>query len=118
MSTSTLKPLVLYGHHGQGPNPPKVAIILEELKLPWTIVEVNTDAERKSEPYISLNPNGRLPSLVDPNTGIKLFESGAIIEYIIDTYDKEYALHSRDAQTAWLEKSWLYLQVSGQVRQA
>lgn len=69
----------------------------------------------KEEPYISINPNGRLPSLDDPNTGIKLFESGAIIEYLIDTYDKDFNFHSSDAQTAWLEKSWLFFQVSGQV---
>jgi glutathione S-transferase len=48
--------------------------------------------------------------------GIKLFESGAIVEYLIDTYDKDHKLHSADPQTAWLEKSWLYFQVSGQVK--
>ena len=114
-TNSNLQPLVLYGHRGPGPNPIKVAIILEELKLPWNIVEIQMGPELKSEPYISFNPNGRLPSLEDPNTGIKLFESGAIIEYLVENYDKEYALHSEDVQTAWLEKSWLYFQVSGQV---
>jgi glutathione S-transferase len=116
MTTANIKPLVLYGHRGPGPNPQKVAIILEELALPWTIVEINDMGKIKQEPYISLNPNGRLPSLEDPNTGIKLFESGAIVEYLIDAYDKDHKLHSADPQTAWLEKSWLYFQVSGQVK--
>jgi glutathione S-transferase len=108
-----VQPLVLYGRHGPSPNPIKVAIILEELSLPWTLEEINMD-QLKSEPYISINPNGRLPSLEDPNTGVKIFESGSIIEYLVETYDKDYRIHSSESLTQWLEKSWLFFQVSGQ----
>lgn len=108
-----IKPLVLYGHQGPAPNPIKVAILLEELSLPWTLLEIEMK-DLKSEPYISINPNGRLPSLEDPNTGVKIFESGAIIEYLLETYDKDHELHSAASPAKWLEKSWLFFQVSGQ----
>ena len=66
-----MQPVKLYGG-GPTPNPIKVAILLEELGVPYEITPV---AEIKSEPYISINPNGRLPSLEDPNTGVSLFEA-------------------------------------------
>ena len=69
---SAIEPIVLYGF-GKTPNPIKVAIILEELGLPFKIVPVSMK-DVKSEPYISINPNGRLPSIEDPNTGVKIFE--------------------------------------------
>lgn len=48
-------------------------MLLQELDLPhdYRIVEM---PEAKSEEYIKLNPNGRLPTLQDPNTGITLWE--------------------------------------------
>lgn len=77
----TLKPLVLHGK-GPTPNPIKVAILLEELGLPFTTNKVNlTNGEHKQEPFINLNPNGRLPALEDPNTGIVLFEVSPIPQF-------------------------------------
>jgi len=107
-----MQPLVLYGH-GRTPNPIKVGILLEELQLPYTIKDVEMK-DVKSEPYTLLNPNGRLPSVEDPNTGIKLFESGAIFEYLVETYDKENRLQYTTPQEKWISKSWLHLQTSGQ----
>jgi glutathione S-transferase len=68
-----MKPITLYGS-GPTPNPVKVAIILEELGLPFEVKSLKMPDEIKSEPYISINPNGRLPSIEDPNTGVKVFE--------------------------------------------
>ena len=67
-----LKPMTLYSHSG-GPNPWKVAIILEELGLPYK-TEFLDFKQVKAEPYVSLNPNGRVPGLKDPNTNISLWE--------------------------------------------
>jgi glutathione S-transferase len=67
--------IVLYSHP-YGPNPWKVAIVMEELGLPYETRFVNF-TEVKQEPYINLNPNGRLPAIEDPNNAITLFESGA-----------------------------------------
>lgn len=49
-------------------------------------------SELKQPPYEKINPNGRLPEIEDPNTGITLWESGAIIEYLIENYDKDSTL--------------------------
>lgn len=46
-------------------------------------------AEIKQDPYTQINPNGHVPTIEDPNTGVTLWESGAIVEYSVDTYDKE-----------------------------
>ncbi|KAI1140503.1 glutathione transferase [Hypoxylon sp. FL0543] len=109
-------PIKVYnGPHGQGPNPWKVIILLEELGLPYDIVWIPY-GEIKSEPYTSLNPNGRLPSIIDPNKSITLWETGAIINYLIAMYDKELKLSYGDdrLQECWHLQSWLMFQVSGQ----
>jgi glutathione S-transferase len=69
---ANLKTLTLHSHVG-GPNPWKVAIILEELGLPYEHKFVDFK-QVKEEPYISLCPNGRVPALEDPNTSISLWE--------------------------------------------
>lgn len=71
MNNSTI-PLELWGHWG-APNPFKVVTILEALRLPYNthLLELS---EVKQESYIKLNPNGRLPTLKDPNTDVTLFE--------------------------------------------
>lgn len=55
-----------------------------------------------------------IPAIDDPNTEIKLWESGAIIEYLIETYDKENKLSFRSAPEKYLTSQWLFFQVSGQ----
>ncbi|KIX94986.1 uncharacterized protein Z520_09296 [Fonsecaea multimorphosa CBS 102226] len=112
MATNTLKPLTVYGHWG-APNPYKIKIILEELNIPfeWHVIEIH---EVKSEEYTKINANGRLPAIVDPNTGITLWESGAIVLYLIEEYDKEGKLSYKTAPEKYLLQQWLMFQVSGQ----
>ncbi|KAK6599402.1 hypothetical protein QC760_005380 [Botrytis cinerea] len=105
-------PITLYSH-AQGPNPWKVAVILEELNIPYTTKFVNF-SEVKKEPYTQLNPNGRLPSIEDPNTDITLWESGAIIEYLIEKYDVNHQLSYNTFAETYLAKQWLHFQASGQ----
>jgi glutathione S-transferase len=109
----SLKPITLWGHDS-GPNAWKVAMILEELNVPYThkIIEF---PDMKKEPYESINPNGRVPAIEDPNTGITLWESGAIIEYLVETYDKQHNISFAPGSKEYYEvKQWLYYQVSGQ----
>ncbi len=70
--------------------------------------------DMKKEPYTSINPNGRVPAIEDPNTGITLWESSAIIEYLVETYDKSNSLHYTEAPEKFLQKSWMAFQISGQ----
>ncbi|KAB5566041.1 glutathione-s-transferase theta, gst [Coniochaeta sp. 2T2.1] len=109
---SALKPLLLY-YRGPSPNPWKVAIILEELGLPWERLSVQ-NAELKTEPFISLNPNGKVPALEDPNTDIVLWESGAIIDYLIDMYDTQNTLHYTSSPEKYTTRCWEHFQMSGQ----
>ena len=68
-----------------------MAIILEELGVAYETKDPGMDAIKK-KPYIDVNPNGRLPAIEDPNTGITLWESGAIVQYLVETYDKKEVL--------------------------
>ena len=82
-----MKPITLYGHRA-GPNPEKVVMVLEELRIPYEI-KLLEFPEMKQPAYEKLYPNGRVPAIEDPNTGFTLWESGAIIEYLVDTYDQK-----------------------------
>lgn len=110
---SHLKALTLWGGV-DGPNPPKVAMVLEELHLPWTPKYISL-SDAKAPEYEKINPNGRLPSLEDPNTGITIWESGAILEYLISEYDKEHKISFPPGTPEFYHaKQWLIFQVSGQ----
>jgi len=111
-SLSNIKPIKLWGNGG--PNPPKVQILLEELGIPHEVIGINF-ADIKGPEYLKINPNGRIPAIHDPNTDLTLWESGAIIEYLIEKYDKEHKL-SFPVGTAesYHAKQWLFFQVSGQ----
>ncbi|KAK5034710.1 Transcriptional regulator ure2 [Exophiala sideris] len=111
--SSHLKPIKLYGAHGA--NPPKVAVILEELGLPFEIVKVPITDVKKPE-YVALNPNGRLPTIQDPNlNNITIWESGAIIDYLIERYDQDRKLSFAPGTIeSYHTKQWLFFQASGQ----
>lgn len=107
------KPITLYSH-ASGPNPWKVAIILEELGLEYETKFLEFPHGVKGKEYTAKNPNGRVPCIEDPNTGITLWESGAIIEYLIDNYDKSGKLTYSSFPEKYHLKQWLFFQVSGQ----
>ncbi|KAG6357236.1 hypothetical protein INS49_015114 [Diaporthe citri] len=113
MSTSTqLEPIKVWGKGG--PNPPKVAIVLKELGIPHEIIPIPFSDVKKPD-YVSINPNGRIPAIQDPNTGITLWESGAILLYLIDKYDPDRKLSFALGTTEWYHaQQWLFFQTSGQ----
>ncbi|KAF2244525.1 glutathione S-transferase domain-containing protein [Trematosphaeria pertusa] len=97
-----------------GPNPYKVLVILEELSLPYEIISFKFD-DVKKPPFVTLNPNGRVPAIEDPNTGLTLWESGAIILYLVEQYDTQGRLtHGDKVVERNLERQWLMFQMSGQ----
>jgi glutathione S-transferase len=96
-----------------GPNPWKVAIVLEELGIPYE-PEYMDMADLKKPPYEKINPNGRVPAIHDPNTNITLWESAAIVEYLADTYDKEHKLSVSTFPEKYYVKQWIAFQISGQ----
>ena len=109
---SSIKPIKVYGQGG--PNPPKVAIILKELGLPYEVEPIQI-SDVKQPHYVAINPNGRLPSIADPNTNITLWESGAIVEYLIERYDKDRRLSfAPGSPESYHTKQWLFFQATGQ----
>lgn len=87
-------------------------ITLEELGIPYEKVEVE---DVKSAAFLKFNPNGRTPVIVDPNNDdFTLWESGAIIEYLVETYDALGTLTLEDRKSRWLLRQYLHFQMSGQ----
>jgi GST-like protein len=97
------------------PNGVKVSIMLEETGLPYEphLVDIMRDESHTPE-FLSLNPNGKIPAIVDPDgpggEPIGLFESGAILLYLAD---KTGMLISADAADRWRTIQWLMFQMGG-----
>ena len=90
------------------PNGWKVSIALEEMRLPYEVRVIDFAAnEQKADWYVKLNPNGRIPTLVDD--GFALFESGAILIYLAE---KTGQFLPRDTQTRSRVLQWLMFQMS------
>lgn len=97
------------------PNGVKATLMLEETGLPYEPHRVTlAEADVKSPAFVSLNPNGRIPALIDPNgpdgTPVEVFESGAILLYLAE---KTGMLLPSDAQARAATLSWLMFQIGG-----
>jgi GST-like protein len=98
------------------PNGKKVAIMLEELQVPYTthMVDLKSNEQKKPE-FIAMNPNGRIPTIVD-NHGpydhkTTVFESGAILYYLSEKMGGQFFGHSLNEKAEVME--WLMFQMSG-----
>ncbi|EKM49058.1 uncharacterized protein PHACADRAFT_107626 [Phanerochaete carnosa HHB-10118-sp] len=103
--------------HKRGPNGWKVALVLEELGLTYESVYLDFQkSEQKAPEFIKYNPNGRIPALIDhSNSDFIVWESNAIIQYIVDKYDKGHKLSiAPGTDEYYIQLQWLYFQASGQ----
>ncbi|KAJ3027971.1 UNVERIFIED_CONTAM: hypothetical protein HDU68_002719 [Siphonaria sp. JEL0065] len=97
------------------PNGHKAAIAFQELKakygLEFTVRSISfTENEQKSE----INPNGRIPAIVDHNRGdFAVFESGAILLYLAEHYDPEHILLPADPNERSEVIQWIMWQMGG-----
>ncbi|WP_448089638.1 glutathione S-transferase family protein [Pseudomonas azerbaijanoccidentalis] len=94
------------------PNGHKVSIVLEELGLPYTVHALSFDKkEQKSEDFLKINPNGRIPAIVDRANGdFAVFESGAILIYLAEMTGK---LLPADPKGRSVVLQWLMFQMGG-----
>jgi len=97
------------------PNGVKVSIALEETGLPYEPHLVRFDSNDQLSPeFLSLNPNNKIPAIIDPNgpggQPLPLFESGAILLYIAG---KTGQLMPRDDAGRYQALQWLMFQMGG-----
>lgn len=98
------------------PNGHKISIALEELGLPYTVHALDLSKNQQKRPeYLAINPNGRIPTLVDreagdPSTGFAVFESGAILIYLAE---KTGRLMPADPKGRSRVLQWLMFQMGG-----
>jgi len=94
------------------PNGWKASIVLEELGLPYTVRPIALSrGEQKEGWYLKLNPNGRIPTIVDhDNDDFAVFESGAILIYLAERTGR---LLPRDEKGRSRVIQWVMFQMGG-----
>src|ERR1700681_4919111 len=97
------------------PNGVKISIMLEEIGLPYEPHTIDFNkGDQKTAEFLSLNPNGKIPAIIDPNgpggQPLGLFESGAILLYLAD---KARAFIPQDAAGRYETLQWLMFQMGG-----
>lgn len=112
-TTRRPKPIQLY--YWPTPNGHKIAILLEELRLPYALHAININKGEQFAPaFLKISPNNRIPAIVDPDgpggRPVSVFESGAILQYLGRKTGKFYPAAER-ARIAVEE--WLFWQVGG-----
>ncbi|PVX29993.1 glutathione S-transferase family protein [Sphingomonas pokkalii] len=94
------------------PNGWKTSILLEELGVSYRVRAISlTDREQKQDWYVALNPNGRIPTLIDHDAnGFVVFESGAILLYLAEKFGR---FLSPDPEERSRAIQWLMWQMGG-----
>jgi GST-like protein len=99
------------------PNTHKVAIMLEELGVEYSVALINISADvQKEDWHLAINPNGRTPTLVDRSTSpaFPVFESGAILLYLARKFPEQGGAELLPTEPAALSEveQWLMWQMS------
>jgi GST-like protein len=101
-------------YYAPTPNTWKASIMLEECGLPYKVIPVDiTAGDQKKSEFLAVNPNGRIPAIVDhdtPEGSIPVFESGAILIYLAEKTGRFLAPKGRARAEAL---SWLMWQMGG-----
>jgi GST-like protein len=97
------------------PNGVKVSILLEELGVPYEVHRIDFGTEQQKTPeYLALNPNGKIPSILDPQgpggRPMALFESGAILVYLAEKHGR---LLPQDPAARYEALQWVMFQMGG-----
>lgn len=90
------------------PNGRKISIALEEFGVPYTAHAVNILKDEQFDPqFLKISPNNKIPAIVDSEDGRTMMESGAILVYLADKYDRFWG------QDRYQTLEWLMLQMGG-----
>jgi len=86
--------------------------MLEEVSLPYQVVPIDIMKGEQFEPaFLAINPNNKIPAIVDDDTGQSFFESGVILLYLAEKSGK---LLPDNANDKWQVMQWLMWQMAGQ----
>lgn len=103
-------------HYWPTPNGHKLTMFLEEASVPYELKPVNIGKGEQFTPaYLKISPNNKMPAMVDtdPLGGgepLRLFESGAILQYLAEKTGK---FSPRDVRGRYVVTEWLFWQVGG-----
>ena len=93
------------------PNGHKISIMLEECELDYDVKPVNIGAGDQFEPdFLAISPNNRMPAIVDTDTGISVFDGGAILIYLAEKADR---FLPKEQAPRFEVLQWLFWQASG-----
>ncbi|MBD2102715.1 glutathione S-transferase N-terminal domain-containing protein [Leptolyngbya sp. FACHB-261] len=93
------------------PNGRKASIMLEEVGLPYTAHRIDITKGDQSKPeFVAINPNSKIPAIVDRDTDITVFESGAILIYLAETTGQ---LLPTEPKARYTVVQWLMFQMGG-----
>jgi len=93
------------------PNGRKASIMLEEVELPYTVHKIDITKDDQFTPeFVAINPNSKIPAIADHETGITMFESGAILIYLAEKTGK---LMPTEPKKRYQVLEWLMFQMAG-----
>ena len=85
------------------PNGKKISIMLEEIGYEYKVTKVDLDNKDQFKPeFIKISPFSKIPVIIDHDNNESVFESGAILMYLAEKYNKFYAVKDRIIINQWL----------------
>ncbi len=88
-------------YYHPSPNPAKVALLLEEIGLPYEVIPIDTrKGEQFSRDFLAINPNGKTPAILDD--GVRVFDSTAILLYLAEKSGKFLPTGDRGELLSWM----------------
>jgi GST-like protein len=93
------------------PNGQKVSIFLKEARLAYEQFDLDLDKGEQHQPdFLKINPNGKIPAIIDRQAGLAVFESGAILSYL--SSKTGCLLPATEAENVAVQQ-WLHFQIGG-----
>ena len=94
------------------PNGRKISIMLEEVALPYQVIPIDiSKGDQFKQAFLAINPNNKIPAIVDDDNGQAFFESGVILLYLAEKSGK---LLPNNTSDKWQVMQWLMWQMAGQ----
>ena len=94
------------------PNGRKISIMLEEAGLPYTVHPIDIGkGDQHTDSFLTMNPNGKIPVIIDQDNGKTVFESAVILMYLANKTGGQFLPRDHSAKY-WATMQWLMFQVA------